>query len=103
MRVNAPFQSSVLSLLLQFKQPMSLKEITNNCSLTYHQVASCVSALRSKGYVRRVESGFYEATEDAKIIELSPENQIQILKKKVEELEGQIRHLLTRFSRLNQR
>jgi hypothetical protein len=98
MRVNAPYQNTVLSLLLQTKQPMSLREITNNCKLTYHQVASCLLALKLKGFVRRVEVGLYEVTEEAKLIELSPEKQISALQNRVIELENQIKALLTRIS-----
>jgi hypothetical protein len=75
---------------------MSLRQITHSCSLTYHQVASCLLALRSKGYVRKVSVGIYEVTENAKLEELSPENQIKSLKKKIFELENLINMLITK-------
>ena len=77
---------------------MSLREITNQSELTYHQVASVLVALKSKGYVKRIQTGLYEATDDAKLLELSPEIQVKILKQKVEELEQQVKSLLIRIS-----
>ncbi len=73
MRVSAPFQDEVLKILLRLGRPMSLRQITQSCSLGYHQVASCLVALKAKGYVRNVKFGVYEVTEDAKLEELSPE------------------------------
>lgn len=95
---SAPKQNAIISLLLQNNKPMSLREITNRSELSYHQVASVLVALRSKGYVKRIETGLYEATEDAKLLELSPETQVKVLKQKVEMLEQQVRSLLTRLS-----
>jgi DNA-binding IclR family transcriptional regulator len=101
MRVTAPFQNEILNLLLRYGKPMSLRQITQSCSLTYHQVASCLIALKSKGYVRKVKTGVYEVTENAKLEELSPETQIKILKGKISELENLISTLLLRNKRLN--
>jgi len=92
--VTAHYQNTVLIILLQKRRPMTLKEITNDCRLTYHQVASCLAALKAKGYVNRIQTGLYEATEDAKLIELPPETQVRVLKQKVEELENQVKTLL---------
>jgi len=75
---------------------MSLRQITHSCSLTYHQVASCLIALKAKGYVRKVKVGVYEITEDAKLEELSPEHQIMVLKQKINELEKMVNMLLMR-------
>ena len=94
MTLTAPYQNEVLRILLQIRRPISLRQITQSCSLTYHQVASCLSALQSKGYVKKVRVGVYEATEDAKLVELSPEAQIKILKNKISELESMIKTLL---------
>jgi DNA-binding IclR family transcriptional regulator len=96
MRVSAPFQEEVLKILLRYGRPMSLRQITQSCSLGYHQVASCLIALKAKGYVRNVKFGVYEVTEDAKLEELSPETQIKILKQKISELEDIINKLLIR-------
>jgi len=96
---SAPKQNAIINLLLQTNKPMSLREITNKSELTYHQVASVLVALKSKGYVRRIQTGLYEATDDAKLLELSPELQVQVLKHKVEELEQQVRSLLIRLSK----
>jgi DNA-binding IclR family transcriptional regulator len=99
MRVTAPYQNAILDVMLKSRKPMSLREITNQCQLTYHQVASCLIALKSKGYVRRVRTGLYEATEEAKLLELSPENQILILKNRVIELENEIKSLLMKLAK----
>jgi DNA-binding IclR family transcriptional regulator len=96
MRVSAPFQEEVLKILLRYGRPMSLRQITQSCSLGYHQVASCLIALKAKGYVRNIKFGVYEVTEDAKLEELSPETQIKILKQKISELENIINKLLIR-------
>ena len=96
MRVSAPFQEEVLKILLRCGRPMSLRQITQSCSLGYHQVASCLIALKAKGYVRNVKFGVYEVTEDAKLEELAPETQIKILKQKISELEDIINKLLLR-------
>jgi predicted transcriptional regulator of viral defense system len=96
---SAPKQNEIINLLLQHNKPMSIREIANNSELTYHQVASVLGALKSKGYVKRIRTGLYEATEDAKILELTPDIQIKILKQKVEELELQIKSLLIKLSR----
>jgi len=95
---SAPKQNAIINLLLQHNKPMSLREITNQSELTYHQVASVLVALKSKGYVKRIQTGLYEATDDAKLLELSPEIQVKILKQKVEELEQQVKSLLIRIS-----
>jgi predicted transcriptional regulator len=94
MKVSAPIQNEVLNVLLQIKRPISLRQLTHSCSLTYHQVASCLGALEAKGYVRKVKIGVYEVTEDAKLTEFSPEAQIKILKDKIRELENIINSLL---------
>ena len=94
MTVTAPYQNEVLRILLQIRRPISLRQLTQSCSLTYHQVASCLSALQSKGYVKKIKVGVYEATEDAKLEELSPEAQIKTLKNKISELESIIKALL---------
>jgi sugar-specific transcriptional regulator TrmB len=96
---SAPKQNAIINLLLQNNKPMSLREITNNSELTYYQVASVLMALKSKGYVRRIRTGLYEATDEAKLLELSPEIQVKVLKQKVEELEQQVRSLLIRLSK----
>jgi DNA-binding IclR family transcriptional regulator len=96
MRVSAPYQDEILKILLRYGRPMSLRQITHSCALTYHQVASCLLALKAKGYVRKVKVGVYEVTENAKLEELSPETQIKILKKKISELENLINNLLMR-------
>jgi len=44
--------------------------------------------------VRKVGVGVYEITEDAKLLELSPETQIKVLKDKINELENIIKSLL---------
>jgi predicted transcriptional regulator of viral defense system len=95
---SAPKQNEIITLLLQQNKPMSLREITNKSELTYHQVASVIVALKSKGYVKRIYTGLYEATDDAKLLELSPEIQIKILKQKVEVLEQQVKSLLIQLS-----
>ena len=100
MKIDAPKQNIVLELLLQTRQAMSLRTITNNCSLTYHQVTSSLLALMSKGYVKRVQTGVYQVTEDAILIMLSPDVQIKILQNKVNELELLVKSLLTRMSRI---
>lgn len=94
MRVSSPLQDEVLKILLNYGGPMSLRKISHSCSLTYHQVASCLIALKGKGYVRNVKFGVYEVTEVAKLEELSPETQIKILKQKINELETMINKLL---------
>lgn len=99
MKVSAPYQNEVLKVLLQIRRPISLKQLTQSCSLTYHQVASCLSALQTKGYVKKVRVGVYEVTEDAKLVELSPETQIKILKDKISELENMIKSLLIKNNR----
>ncbi len=99
MMSSAPKQNEIINLLLRNNKPMSIREITNCCDMTYHQVASVLVALRSKGYVKRIQTGLYEATDDARLIELSPDEQIKILKNKVEELESQIKSLLLRVSK----
>jgi predicted DNA-binding transcriptional regulator len=93
---SAPKQNAVLELLLESGRMMSLREITNHCELTYHQVASVLTALSSKGYVRRVRTGIYAATEDARLVE-DPDRQIAVLKLRIEELERTIEGLLTRM------
>jgi hypothetical protein len=99
MKVSAPYQNEVLNILLKSRRPISLRQLTQSCSLTYHQVASCLGALQSKGYVRKVRVGVYEVTEDAKLVELSPETQIKVLKDKISELENIIKNLLTKISK----
>jgi hypothetical protein len=99
MKVSAPYQNEVLNILLKSRRPVSLRQLTQSCSLTYHQVASCLGALQSKGYVRKVRVGVYEVTEDAKLVELSPETQIKVLKDKISELENIIKNLLIKISR----
>ena len=101
MKVSAPYQKEVLNVLLRIRRPMSLRQLTQNCSLTYHQVASCLVALKAKGYVRNVKFGVYEVTEDAKLEELSPETQVKILKDKISELENIIKSLLIKNKRVN--
>jgi hypothetical protein len=96
MRVTAVYQNEILTKLLQLKKPMSLRELTHCSSLSYHQVASGILALKLKGYVRKVKVGVYEATENAKIEALSPEAQIKILKNKINELENLISSFLLR-------
>lgn len=95
---TATYQNEVLRILLQIRRPISLRQLTHSCSLTYHQVASSLSALHSKGYVKKVKVGVYEATEDAKLEELSPEAQIKTLKNKVSELESIIKALLIKVA-----
>lgn len=99
MKVSAPYQNEVLNILLKSRRPISLRQLTQSCSLTYHQVASCLGALQAKGYVRKVKVGVYEVTDDAKLVELSPETQIKILKDKVNELENIIKTLLVTIKR----
>lgn len=82
MKVSAPIQNEVLNVLLQIKRPISLRQLTHSCSLTYHQVASCLGALEAKGYVRKVKVGVYEVTEDAKLGEFSPRLKSRFLKVK---------------------
>lgn len=94
MRATAPYQNEVLVILLRSNRPISLRQLTQSCSLTYHQVTSCLGALQAKGYVRKVGVGVYEITEDAKLLELSPETQIKVLKDKINELENIIKSLL---------
>ena len=96
----APFQYTILDLLLEQRKPMSLREITNRCQLTYQQVASCLSVLRAKGLVTRVQRGLYKVTEEAKLMEFPAEAQVKILKKKIEELENQIQALLIKLSKV---
>jgi len=96
MRITAPYQNEILNLLLQCGRPMSLRQITHSCSLQYQQVASCLLALKAKGYVRKVTVGVYEVTENAKLEVLSPETQIIVLKQKISELEILINTLLNR-------
>jgi len=103
MRTTAQYQNTILSLMLKVGKPMSLREITNQCQLTYHQVASCLGALTAKGYVKRIKVGLYEVTEEAKLQELSPEHQIQILKKRITDLENEIRALFLRLARSGSR
>jgi len=79
---------------------MSLRQITHSCSFTYHQVASCLTTLKNKGYVRKVKVGVYEVTEVAKLEELSPDTQIRVLKAKVLELEAQVNSLLTVLAKI---
>jgi predicted transcriptional regulator len=99
MKVSAPYQNEVLKVLLQSRRPISLRQLTQSCSLSYHQVASCLGALQSKGYVRKIKVGVYEVTEDAKLVELSPETQIKVLKEKISELENIIKSLLIKINR----
>ncbi len=101
MKVSAPYQKEVLNVLLRIRRPISLRQLTQNCSLTYHQVASCLVALKAKGYVRNVKFGVYEVTEDARLEELSPEAQIKILKDKISELENIIKSLLIKNKHVN--
>lgn len=96
MKVTAPYQNEILKLLLRSGKPMSLRQITHNCTLTYNQVASCLLALKAKGMVRKVKAGVYEVTEDAKLEQLSPEVQIRNLKHKIIELENLLNTLLMR-------
>jgi len=49
--------------------------------------------------VRKVKVGVYEVTEDAKLVELSPETQIRILKDKISELESFIKTLLIKANK----
>ncbi len=79
---------------------MSLKQITHSCKFTYQQVASSLTTLRNKGYVRKVGVGVYEVTEEAKLEELSPEIQIRVLKAKVSELEEHIKSLLNLVAKM---
>ena len=101
MKASAPYQTEVLNVLLRIRRPISLRQLTHNCSLTYHQVASCLVALKAKGYVRNVKFGVYEVTEEAKLEELSPEVQIKVLKEKISELEKIIRSLLIKDKNVN--
>lgn len=101
MRVTAPHQNMIISLLIKQRKPMSIKELTNNCQLTYFQVSSCLLALKSKGYVRRIRTGLYEATEEARLIELEPESQVRVLQRRVAELEEQVRSLTIRIASMN--
>ena len=101
MRTKAINQNAILSLLLQHRKPMTLREVTHKCQLTYHQVASCLGALRQKGMVRRVRTGLYEVTEEAKLTELSPDTQIKILKEQISELENQVKSLVARLAKSN--
>jgi predicted transcriptional regulator len=94
LKVTAPYQNEILNILLRNRRPISLRHLTHNCSLSYQQVASCLLALKAKGYVRKVKTGVYEVTENAKLEELSPETQIKILKGKISELEYIINSLL---------
>ena len=98
MRVNAQLQDTVLRLLLPHRE-MSIRQLTNLGPLSYHQVASCLTALMSKGYVKRVRGGIYEVTEEARLTQLSPEIQIKALKQRVTELENIINSLITRISK----
>ena len=92
-------QNTIVNLLLRTNKPMSIREITNQSELTYTQVASALSALKAKGYVKRIQTGLYEATDDAKLFELSPELQIKLLQNKVIELEQQVKSLLIKLSK----
>lgn len=98
MRVQAPIQNEILKILIRSNKPISLRQLTNFSSFTYYQVASCLGALRAKGYVRKVKNGIYEVTEDAKLMELSSETQIKILKNKVNELEHLLSSMLLKKS-----
>ena len=100
MRITAPLQNDIIKLLTDAKRAMSLRELTNSCKYTYHQVTSVLLALRNKGYVRRVRCGVYEATEDARLLIVSPEEQILVLKARIEFLENEVRGLLIRMSKL---
>jgi DNA-binding transcriptional regulator YhcF (GntR family) len=93
LRVDAEKQNIVLGVLLT-RRVLSLRQLTNLCPLAYHQVASCLIALVSKGYVRRVRTGIYEVTEEARLITLNPEEQIKALQRKVVVLEAQIKKLM---------
>lgn len=75
-------------------RPLTLRQITNLCPMTYYQVASVLVALTGKGYVKRIRVGLYDVTEDAHLLELSPEAQIVALKKRIVELETLIKRLL---------
>ena len=87
MRYDAVKQNMILKILLQNDQPTSLRKLTNMCDLTYHQVASCLSALCNKGYVQRVKAGVYQVTDEGRLLEVSLEEQVKALKMRVASLE----------------
>lgn len=87
-------QDAVIKMLLKRNAPMTLREITFNSPFTYHQVFSVLSALKMKGLVRKVKAGIYEATDEAKINQMSPDAQIKMLKRKVEFLEQELKRAL---------
>jgi predicted transcriptional regulator len=99
MVLTAPKQRAIVEILLKTNRAMTIKEITNSSQLTYNQVASVLVALKAKGYVKKANTGLYEVTDDARLLELSPEAQIEVLKQKVEELELQVQFLQTRLSK----
>ncbi len=74
---------------------MSLREITRTCTLTYHQVTSCLAALRNKGYVKRTCTGIYEVTDKAVLHKQSPETQVKLLQSRIDYLEDQLKKLVT--------
>ena len=88
-------QNVILNIFIQLRQPLHLRDLMLRCDLTYQQVASALTALVSKGYVRRVRAGVYQVTEEARLLELSSEHQVKVLKRRVEELELLVKRLLT--------
>jgi predicted transcriptional regulator len=103
LKLEAIVQNNIMKVLVHENKECRLKEISYKCPYTYHQVASALTALISKGYVKRVGVGKYEATESAKIFELDKDYQIQILQKKVIFLENELKNLTDRFVRASYR
>jgi predicted transcriptional regulator len=99
MNSEAVIQNDIVKILIREKGGQKLKQISYMCPYTYHQVASAITALVSKGFVKKVSMGTYEVTEIASIMELEPDFQIKILQKKVAFLENELKNLTDRFVR----
>jgi predicted transcriptional regulator len=103
MKTDAVIQDDIVKVFMKEKSALKLKNITYLCPYTYHQVTSAISALTAKGFVKRVGSGRYELTENAKIMEMDPKIQIEILQRQVAFLEGELKNLTSRFARASYR
>ena len=94
MKADAPLRDIVSNVLLGSRVPLTLRQITNRCPLQYQQVTSVLGVLYSRGLVRRVHWGLYEATDELRSSVLSPEAQVQVLKARVAKLEDLLKKVL---------
>ena len=99
-RVKAEKQEKIVEVLSSKKDPLTIKQITNLTDMTYHQVASALSALCNQGMVRRIGTGIYCLAAGASVFNMSVEDQMRMKDIAIKELQNQVFQLTLRIAEI---